>query len=467
MATRQKAAERTGPTPAAVAPAEVVASGWSLPAAWPLRLSIGLPLTLLLIPILSLPIALTSPSRIVLISSIVPLFAVAIIVRLVFQALAVGDEVVRLPRRAPPAALCAAALGLGCVVCIGFILGGDVSAPGSFLALAGVTAVNLTAAGIRMLEMRLGAANRRLFFIGSEEHYRDLRSEVLRRGDMRIVGRLSLQDARLAVPLDVAGSIIDAHTTTLVMSGEAIADEALVSMALEVHRSGVRVRALTDFYEQNFGKVALTDLTESWFFFDVAEIHRPRLYGAMKRCWETALSAFLLTASIVIVPFIAVGIRLSGPGPILHRQRRVGKGGREIQVVKFRTMVESDAHPSWATQELARVTGIGRLLRKYRLDEIPQLWNVIRGDLALVGPRPEQPHIVERLQHTIDFYNARHQVRPGVTGWAQVNHGYGGSIEGTLAKLQYEFFYLKRQGLKLDLLVVFETIRIVLSGRGT
>jgi lipopolysaccharide/colanic/teichoic acid biosynthesis glycosyltransferase len=216
----------------------------------------------------------------------------------------------------------------------------------------------------------------------------------------------------------------------------------------------------------HFGKVPLSDITQAWFFFDVAEIHSSRLYGIFKRCWETALAAFLLVLSAPVIPLIALAVRLSGPGPVLFRQWRVGLRGREVEVVKFRSMEKSDNSPGWATNEVARITPVGWWLRKYRLDEIPQLWHVIRGDLALVGPRPEQPHLVAELERSIEYYTTRHEVRPGVTGWAQVKCGYGGSVQGTLDKLQYEFYYLKHQSLRLDLLVIYETVRTVLMGRG-
>ena len=212
----------------------------------------------------------------------------------------------------------------------------------------------------------------------------------------------------------------------------------------------------------------LSELSQAWFLFDVAEIHRARLYGAGKRALETTVAAFVLVVSAPLLPLIALAVRLSGPGPVLFRQERVGRDGERFTLTKFRTMGAPPAKepPGWGNEHSHRITGVGRVLRRWRLDELPQLVHVIHGDLSLVGPRPEQPEIVERLAQSMEFYPARHCVRPGLTGWAQVNYGYGGSATGAVEKLQYDFFYIKRQSLKLDLLIIASTLRAVVTGRG-
>jgi lipopolysaccharide/colanic/teichoic acid biosynthesis glycosyltransferase len=191
------------------------------------------------------------------------------------------------------------------------------------------------------------------------------------------------------------------------------------------------------------------------------------VYGLLKRAVEGGLAAVLLVLSLPLLPALALCVRASGQGPILHRNVRVGQNGRLIRLTKFRTMTLSDdTDQLWATDQSSRITPIGRWLRRYRFDEIPQLWHVLRGDISLVGPRPEQPQIVNHLQDRIEFYAARHCVRPGLTGWAQVNHGYAGSVEDTIEKLQYEFFYINRQSLALDLVILLATVRTILSGGG-
>jgi lipopolysaccharide/colanic/teichoic acid biosynthesis glycosyltransferase len=162
-------------------------------------------------------------------------------------------------------------------------------------------------------------------------------------------------------------------------------------------------------------------------------------------------------------------VKLESPGPILYRQERVGLNGKTFNVVKFRSMrtdAEKDGVPRWATAGDSRVTRVGRIIRKLRIDELPQLFSVLSGDMSLVGPRPERPFFVEQLVQDIPFYAVRHSVKPGVTGWAQVSYQYGASREDTIEKLQYDLYYVKNHSLFLDLVVLFETVGVVLTGKG-
>ena len=227
------------------------------------------------------------------------------------------------------------------------------------------------------------------------------------------------------------------------------------------------MRDLNSFYGFHFRKVPLSELTPSWFLFDVAEIHRPRLYLAFKRMAELTLAGLGLIVTAPLMLLAALAIKLEDPsGPVLFRQQRVGRDDHPFGMLKLRTMraAAPDAEAGWAGAEQSRITRVGRVLRRWRLDEVPQLANVLLGQLSLVGPRPEQVGIVERLEAEIEFYSARHRVRPGLTGWAQVNHGYGGSSRGTLEKLQFDFYYVRNQSLRLDLLVIVMTLRAVLRG---
>jgi lipopolysaccharide/colanic/teichoic acid biosynthesis glycosyltransferase len=163
-----------------------------------------------------------------------------------------------------------------------------------------------------------------------------------------------------------------------------------------------------------------------------------------------------------------LAVRLSSPGPIFFRQTRVGRSGRLINIFKFRTM-RQDAEANgavWAAKNDPRVTMVGRFMRKTRLDEIPQLWNVLRGDMAFVGPRPERPEFVKWLTSEIPYYNLRHMIRPGITGWAQVRYQYGANLEETKRKLEYDLYYVKNMSLGLDLLIIFETIKTIILRRG-
>jgi lipopolysaccharide/colanic/teichoic acid biosynthesis glycosyltransferase len=170
-----------------------------------------------------------------------------------------------------------------------------------------------------------------------------------------------------------------------------------------------------------------------------------------------------------MLPLIALAVKLSSPGPALYHQKRVGRGGKVFYCHKFRTMrqdAEADTGATWAGDDDPRITYVGKFLRTSRLDEIPQLWCVLRGDMHFVGPRPERPEFVDWLSKEIPYYGVRHVVRPGITGWAQVQYKYGNTLEDAREKLQYDLFYIKNASLGLDLLIMFQTIKIVVLGRG-
>ena len=189
-------------------------------------------------------------------------------------------------------------------------------------------------------------------------------------------------------------------------------------------------------------------------------------HSATLPCFEVAFAAGLLVLALPALLAFAAAIRIGSRGPALYRQKRVGKDGNVFTLLKLRSMAVIDGEARWAHAQAHRVTWLGRHLRRFRFDEVPQFWNVLRGDLALVGPRPEQVPIVERLRDELPFYDARHAVRPGITGWAQVNGGYGGSVDGTLLKLQRDLYYVKHASLRLDALIVWLTLKAVLAGRG-
>jgi exopolysaccharide biosynthesis polyprenyl glycosylphosphotransferase len=176
-----------------------------------------------------------------------------------------------------------------------------------------------------------------------------------------------------------------------------------------------------------------------------------------------------LLPALPLLPFIALAVKLSSPGPALYRQERVGRQGKVFYCYKFRTMrqdAEADTGATWATDDDPRITSVGKFLRSSRLDEIPQLWCVLKGDMHFVGPRPERPEFVAWLSREIPYYGVRHIVRPGITGWAQVQYKYGNTLEDAREKLQYDLFYIKNASFGLDLLIMFQTIKIVLLGRG-
>lgn len=261
--------------------------------------------------------------------------------------------------------------------------------------------------------------------------------------------------------------------TLVVLDLRAQADPAVVAQAARLHEAGIRVRSVHDFYEQWLGKLPLSELARTSLFFDISEVHGSSFYAQVKRLMDIAVAAVGLIALILVTPVVLVGNVLGNRGPLLYRQRRVGKGGAVFTILKFRTMTdatasspEAAAPSSWTQRDDPRVTTFGRFLRSSHLDELPQVVNIAQGDLSVVGPRPEQPHYVEELSSALAFYDMRHLVRPGLTGWAQVKYGYGGDEKDALQKLQYEFYYLRHQNLGLDLRTIARTFRSLAGGSG-
>jgi lipopolysaccharide/colanic/teichoic acid biosynthesis glycosyltransferase len=256
----------------------------------------------------------------------------------------------------------------------------------------------------------------------------------------------------------------ESRGTVLVLSQEAQADETIVAQSAELHGAGVRVRTLTAFCAQWLGKLPITELERNSLMFDIGEVHNAS-YARVKRMVDVGAGAFGLLPVALMVPFVLVGNVIANRGPLLFRQRRVGRDGAEFEILKLRTMrgVDENGQGTWTDVDDPRITAFGRVLRRTHLDELPQVVNVLRGDLSLVGPRPEQVHYVAELTKKIPFYELRHVVRPGLTGWAQVKYPYGSNEGDALEKLQYEFFYLRNQSLMLDLRVLRRTIRHVLG----
>ena len=221
------------------------------------------------------------------------------------------------------------------------------------------------------------------------------------------------------------------------------------------------------FYERITGRVSLNMIRPSWLIFS-GRGRQARLAALARSTVHRLIALIGAILSLPIVVITSLLIRLESPGPIFYRQERVGKNGRAFVLVKFRSMrVDAEQEgPVWATKDDDRTTRVGRIIRKIRVDEIPQFWNILRGDMNFVGPRPERPHFVAQLALEIPYYEQRHLIAPGLTGWAQIKYPYGASIEDARQKLQYDLFYIKNQNLILDAIIMFETIKTILFGRG-
>ncbi len=237
---------------------------------------------------------------------------------------------------------------------------------------------------------------------------------------------------------------------------------------LQLRLRGVRIEDATAMIEKITGKIEVDDLNPSWLIYAEGFRLNP-MFLFMRRVISLVISLVMLVVVLPLLPLIALAIRLTSPGAVLYKQRRVGRNGMIFNCYKFRTMradAEADVGPTWAGDDDPRITPVGRWLRSSRLDEIPQLWNVLRGDMAFVGPRPERPEFVQWLSQEIPYYHMRHIIRPGITGWAQVCYRYGSSVEDAKEKLRYDLFYTKNLSLGLDLLILFLTVKIILLGRG-
>ena len=241
-----------------------------------------------------------------------------------------------------------------------------------------------------------------------------------------------------------------------------------VEELLQCRAQGISIDDASSFIERETGKVDLEGMRASWLIF--GESFRISWIGmACKRGLDIIVSGSLLILFAPVLIMTAVIIKLDSPGPVFYRQTRVGLNGQPYSILKFRSMVqdaEKDGKAIWARRGDARVTRVGSILRKARIDEIPQAINVLKGDMSFVGPRPERPQFVDQLSNEIAYFNERHRVKPGITGWAQINYPYGASVEDAREKLKYDLYYIKNQSLVFDLVIILQTVRIVLFAEG-
>jgi sugar transferase (PEP-CTERM system associated) len=255
----------------------------------------------------------------------------------------------------------------------------------------------------------------------------------------------------------------------VILAYEDMVPRDLANMLMEARLKGRRVYDAADFYERFLHKIPVHYVQDHWFVlsqgFDLLH-HNVQLKA--KRVIDVVLALALLAVTLPVMLVLALLIKLDSPGSVIYAQTRTGQGGKPFKIYKFRTMT-ADAEENgamWAEVNDARITRVGRVLRRMRLDELPQIWNVLRGDMSFVGPRPERPDFTTKLEKQIPYYDLRHLVKPGISGWAQVMHSYGASVEDAQEKLQYDLYYIKNYSIYLDLLIAMKTIRIVARGQG-
>jgi sugar transferase (PEP-CTERM system associated) len=295
---------------------------------------------------------------------------------------------------------------------------------------------------------------------------------------MRLVGFYALEKSQEAV---VTPGRIIARSSTLEETVRQLGiDEIVVAVRqqrggvlplrdlLECRLNGVQVTDLARYFERVHGQVPIESLKISWLIYGHG-FRQSSLRALVKRCFDLVVSAMLIVVSAPIVLAAMLLIAAEGGGPVIYRQQRVGYRGRTFTVFKLRSMAhdaEKDGRAAWAAQNDARVTRVGRLIRRVRIDELPQLLNVLKGEMCFVGPRPERPEFVAMLVEQIPFYSVRHSVKPGLTGWAQVRYSYGATVEQSIRKLEYDLYYVKNHTLLLDIVILLETVRVVLLGEG-
>jgi sugar transferase (PEP-CTERM system associated) len=333
--------------------------------------------------------------------------------------------------------------------------------------------------GFSWASRRVGPRER-LLLVGTSAAGIALAKELHRREDLgiQIVGFVDNDPGRVGQPVfnpAVIGTIEDIPEIVRTRS----IDRVVVSLAdargklpmeklLEMRTAGVTFHHMASVYEEYTGKIAVENLRPSWLIFS-SGFRRSRWREAVKRGIDVSVSALLLAVLSPLLLLLAALVRLTSPGPALYSQARVGLQGRIFTVYKLRSMrddAEADTGAVWSHRGDSRVTPLGRFMRRTRLDELPQLWNVLHGDMSLVGPRPERPEFVSNLEQQIPFYGQRHVVKPGVTGWAQVRYTYGASVEDSMEKLQFDLFYIKNFTISLDLFIIFDTLKTVLLRRG-
>lgn len=241
--------------------------------------------------------------------------------------------------------------------------------------------------------------------------------------------------------------------------------DSLLRMSL---KNNVNIEECASFYERVTGQVHLDMLRPSWLIFSGRE-RDTKVMVMFREIVNRCLAFVGLVLSLPIALLTAIAIKLGSPGGVLYRQQRVGRNGVVFELLKFRSMredAEADGRPVWASSDDDRVTRFGRFIRKARIDEIPQFWNILKGEMSFIGPRPERPHFVAELSEQVPFYGHRHLVAPGLTGWAQIKYPYGASVADAREKLQYDLYYIKNQSLALDAIIIFETVKTVLFGKG-
>ncbi|NNC73315.1 MAG: TIGR03013 family PEP-CTERM/XrtA system glycosyltransferase [Sphingomonadaceae bacterium] len=292
-----------------------------------------------------------------------------------------------------------------------------------------------------------------------------------------VVGYIAMNDGPQEIPeainrdaiYNLADHVVLLNASEVVLALEERRNALPLDDLIRIKTTGVHVNDLSTFLERETGRVDLDSVNPSWLIFSDGFSSGRRLSSAAKRLFDLLASAIVLTLALPIIALTAIAVKLESKGPAFYRQTRVGLYGQEFEVIKLRSMTddaEKDGEAVWAQENDPRITRVGRIIRKLRIDELPQAWTVLKGEMSFVGPRPERKQFVDDLTTKMPYYAERHMVKPGITGWAQVNYPYGASLEDSRAKLEYDLYYAKNYTPFLDLLILLQTVRVVLWPEG-
>ena len=374
------------------------------------------------------------------------------------------------------------ALGIACLGLAIFYYFDPNHSLGRGVAVLAAPTILLLTLGWRLLLDETGLKFRpseRVLVLGTGPAGVSLVREIISRPELNlhVVGFLDERGENIGKSL-VNPAIIGATANVAAVAAAQRVDRVILSLAerrgqtpvrqlLDLKFAGVSIEDVHSVHEQLSGRIFLEHLSPSWLILSEG-FRKSTLLVAGKRALDFVASLIGLLLTWPIVGLVAVAIWLETGRPILFRQERTGLHGRPFQILKFRSMYQNaeENGPSWATNDDRRITRVGRFIRKARFDELPQLFNVLRGEMSLVGPRPERPVFCEMLEEKIPLYGQRHSVRPGITGWAQVKYQYGASVEEAKTKLEYDLFYIKHLSILLDIAILFETAKVILYGRG-
>ncbi len=409
-----------------------------------------------------------------------PLSSFAISIQIAMIAVGVyGTEALQSIRYAFARLLVAVSLGVIFLSVLYFLLPGMTLWRSNSLYAMGLAMALLVAVRLLLGSMLGGEAfKRRLVVLGAGPRANRIRDLEQRRGSgFLIVGYIAMNDGPQVIPeainrdaiFNLADFVVRLNASEVVLALEERRNSLPLSDLLRIKTTGVHVNEISTFLERETGRVDLASVNPSWLIFSDGFSAGRRLSSIAKRLFDVFASALLLLLTGPVILLAAILVKLDSKGPAFYRQQRVGLYGQEFWIIKLRTM-RQDAEVSgkavWAEKDDPRITRLGYWLRKLRIDELPQTWTVLKGEMSFVGPRPERRQFVEDLEQHLRYYAERHMVKPGITGWAQINYPYGASIEDSRNKLEYDLYYAKNYTPFLDLLILLQTLRVVLWPEG-